>query len=282
MSDILSQWRQGQGLPDTLVIDGHGHIGEWPHAATFPNHSVEEAAEEAVAFMDANGLDLFCSQSGGYMLDGSDYRLGNDYLLDVWRLIPDRLIPFANVNPNDSRENILAELDRVYEAGIRCLKLINDYQDNYPPGGPNMMAVYEYASQRAMLILNHGWRDSEALNSIADEFPAVDFITGHYGWRQDETLKAHPNVFANIWGYGSMGWLDHGFREVGAHKFILGSDGFLNPLSGGIGPVVFAPISDEEKRLVLGLTMGRLLHKRGVLPDWVEEKWGAQIKGKCE
>ena len=35
MSEILKNWVAGKGLPDVLAIDGHIHVGAWPHAATF-------------------------------------------------------------------------------------------------------------------------------------------------------------------------------------------------------------------------------------------------------
>ena len=108
MSEILTNWLDGKGLPDVLVIDGHTHVGEWPHAATF--NDTEEGAAEAVVFMDANGIDLCCAQSGGYMWQGTDYRLGNDFLLELCAKIPDRMVGFMHVNPNDTRANILAEL----------------------------------------------------------------------------------------------------------------------------------------------------------------------------
>lgn len=263
MSEILRNWKEGHGLPGVLVIDGHTHIGDWPHATSY--HSVEEAVEKSVAFMDANGIDAACSMSGGYILGGSDYRLGNDFLLAVEKRIPERLIGFAHVNPNDAHAAILAELDRVFDSGIRGIKLINAYQENYPGNGPNLMAVYEYAANRGMLVLNHFWTE-EVLMKISEEFPEVDFICGHYGGNYDPVLKARENVYANIWGYGSYGWLDRGIKNVGAGKFLFGSDAFLNPMSVGIGPVVFAPISDSDKRLILGLTMARLLDKVGSLP----------------
>lgn len=275
MSDILTNWREGRGLPGVLAIDGHIHIGDWPHAATFPD--ARTAAEESVAYLDANGIELACSQSGGYMFGGADYRLGNDFLIEVCERIPDRMVGFGHVNPNDGRREILAELDRLHDAGLRCLKLLNDYQ-GYPGDGPNMMAVYEYAEDRGMLILNHAWRP-DVLRQISERFAGVDFICGHYGRGQDPLLRDRPNVYANIWGFFPMGTLDRAFAEVGAEKFILGSDGFLNPLSNGVGPVVFAPLSDERKRQVLGLTMARLLDERGVLPQWIHSRWGKRLSG---
>jgi len=270
MSEILSNWTSGLGLPDVLVIDGHVHIGEWPRATTF--HSPEEAAEESVAFMDANGVDAVCAQGGGYMWGGTDYRFGNDFLLEVCKKLPDRMIGFMSVNPNDTRKNLLAELDRMFDAGIRCIKLINSYQEHYPGDGPNLMAVYEYAAEHRMLVCNPSWTTDEMMK-IAAEFPDTDFIFGHYGNRLDPVLKARPNVYANIWNLGSLGWLDRGIEHVGAEKFLMGSDAFLNPTSVGIGPVVFAPISDEHKRMILGLTQARLLDKVGALPAGIKERY---------
>lgn len=269
MSEILNNWIDGAGFPDSLVIDGHIHIGEWPHATTF--HSVEEAVAESSAFLNAHGVDAFCAVSGGYIFGMPDYRLGNDFLLEVWRQMPDRLIPFLSLNPNDTGEHLIAELDRMYAEGVRCIKLINSYQENYPGDGPNLMAVYEYADRHNMLLFNHFWPEDVILK-IAEMFPKTDFIFAHYRGGADEVMKQRDNVYANIWGLGPQGWLNRGIENIGAHKFMMGSDGFLNPLSVGIGPVLFAPISDDEKRLILGLNAARLLDKVGALPQALQEK----------
>ncbi|MBI2440256.1 MAG: amidohydrolase family protein [Lentisphaerae bacterium] len=270
MNDIKIQWLSGQGLSDTLVIDGHVHIGDWPHAATF--QSVDQALSESQKLMDANGVDAFCAVSGGYIFGEADYRLGNDFLLQVWRRMPERLIPFLGINPNDSRQEMRRELDRMTSEGVRAIKLINAYQNNYPGDGPNLMALYAYAAEHRMLVFNHAW-SYEVITKISQQFPETDFIFGHYGSWQDSILRDRPNVYANIWSYGPWGSLDQGVREVGAGKFILGSDGFLNALSVGIGPVVFAEIPDADKRQILGLTMARLLARIGALPKALLEKY---------
>ncbi|MBI2438911.1 MAG: hypothetical protein HYV36_08900, partial [Lentisphaerae bacterium] len=54
MNAIKTEWLSGQGLPDTLVIDGHVHIGDWPQAATF--RSVDEAVAGSQELMDAHGV----------------------------------------------------------------------------------------------------------------------------------------------------------------------------------------------------------------------------------
>lgn len=275
MSEILKNWIEGHGFPDVPVIDGHVHLSDKPKGC--PYQSVDEATEKAQKFMDTNGIDASCILGGGFHNEGQDYRCGNDFLIETCSRLPDRLIGFAHVNPNDTRKAIINELDRVYEAGIRCLKLINSYQEKYPGDGPNMMAMYKYASEHNMLILNHAW-NKELLPRIAEKFPDVDFINGHYGSSLDQVLMECPNVYANIWSYDSMGWIDRGIREVGAEKFMFGSDAFVNPMSVGIGPVVFAKISDDEKRQILGLNCARLLDKVGVLPEAFKKKYRLELE----
>jgi uncharacterized protein len=275
MSQILESWKQGLGFPDTLVIDGHIHIGGWPHAATFQD--LDEAERESLAFLDANGVDAFVSVGGGQLHAGRDYHLGNDFLLALWQRLPGRMIPFLSLNPNDTRDNVLAEMDRMFDAGVRGIKLINWYQEKYPGDGSNLMAVYQYAADRNMLVFNHQW-EKDVIWAISAKFPTVDFIFGHYGPWQDTILKERANVHANIWSVGSVGWLDRAFVNIGAHKFMFGSDGFLNPLSVGIGPVVYSPISDDDKRGILGLNVARLLDGVGALPDAIKDKYREQIE----
>ncbi len=260
MNTILDQWREGKGLPGVLVIDGHAHIGEWPHGANFRNSG--EAAEEAVAFMDAFGMHAACVMSGGYMVNGSDYRLGNDFLLDCCRRVPDRLIPFALINPNDSAPSIKAELERMVAAGVHAIKLFNSYQ-GYPGDGAHLMAVYEFAQAHGMLVLNHYWSDDET-RTIALEFPDLIMIRGHGG--ATKLARGLANVYDNIWYLSSLGELERGIQENGPDKVLFGSDAFMNDPAVGIGLVVYADIPEEWKRAILGLNMARLLDMAGTLP----------------
>lgn len=271
MSGIPARWRAGEGLPGLLVIDGHTHIQAWPHGVNYD--TVEQAVSDAVEAMDANGVDAACVLSGGYMVSGVDYTMGNDLLARMVEMASGRLIGFAHINPNDTRASVAAELERIYRMGFRCIKLLNAYQQGYPGDGPNLMAVYEFAAGYNMLILNHFW-PNELLARIAAQFPTVDFITGHYGASQDALLRELPNVYASIWTLDSLGFLERGVRNVGPHKFLFGSDAFMNPVSVGIGPVVYADIPDEHKRLILGVTQARLLDKVGALPTTLKETYG--------
>lgn len=266
MKTILENWKAGHGFPDMLIIDGHVHFDAGfigPVWETRP-----QAADYALRVMDANGVDAVCIVGGGFYGPGNDYTRGNDDLLEFCRIAPERFIGFAHFNPNDCAAGLDGELNRAFQMGFRCIKLINSYQQDYPGDGPQMMRIYRFAAKHNMLILNHAWRP-EVLERIVREFPSVNFITGH--WFTHETLRL-PNVYCNMWGLLSAGVLAQGVKEYGAEKFLFGSDAFLNPISVGIGLIVHADISDDDKRKIFGLTQARLLHTVGALPRCLQ-KW---------
>jgi predicted TIM-barrel fold metal-dependent hydrolase len=266
-SDILAAWKEGRGLPGVVVIDGHVHLGDWPSHETFATEA--EVPEQAARIMDANGVEAVCAVAGGHMMTGGDYRLGNDRLLRWWKALPERIIPFFLVNPNDRREAVLDECRRMLDSGMRAIKLINAYQEAYPGDGPVLMAVYEFAARNSMILFNHHWSHRE-LDTLAPQFPDTPFICAH-GAPPDLLLK-HRNVYGNMWSYGPMGWLDRVIAEAGPGKIMMGSDAFMNAATVGIGPVVHAPVTDADRRLMLGVTVARLLDRAGILPRTLKEK----------
>ena len=259
MSAILEQWRRGEGLPDVLVIDGHTHPYRWSPGFGSPR----EAAAEMLRLMDDYCVDASCLMSGDYMHNGDDFRLGNDFLLGVCRHDPERLIPFAHVNPNFDLNIISAELERMYGAGVRAIKLLNAYQ-NYPGDGPHLMAVYAFAQERDMLVLNHFWSEDE-IHTITRRFPKLVMIRGHGG--ASAISCTYENVHDNIWSLHRLGAIESGIQRFGPEKILFGSDAALNDPAVGIGLVVYADISDEAKKAVLGLNMARLLDWAGLLPS---------------
>lgn len=261
MSTLLQAWQAGRGLPDTLVLDAHGHIGEWPHGANFD--TPEQAAEGAERMMDAYGVHATCVLAGGYwMTNGADYRLGNDFLLACVRLLPARLIPFAHFNPNDDQESLLRELQRMVDEGVRGIKLINAYQ-GYPGDGPNLMALYEFAQRHRVIIHNHSWSEDE-LRTITSRFPDLTLIRAH-GGASALSAELLP-VYDNIWSLWPLGRIEEGLQRHGPDKIVFGSDAFMNDPSVGLGMVVYAEIPDQHKRAVLGLNIAQLLDRAGVLP----------------
>lgn len=80
-----------------------------------------------------------------------------------------------------------------------------------------------------------------------------------------------PNVYCNMWGL--TGWLDDIVHRFGAEKLMYGSDAFMNPRCCGIGPIIHLNVPDEDKRLMLGLNIARLLDSVGALPPCCTARW---------
>lgn len=258
MSAILEQWRRGAGLPDILVIDGHAHPYRWAPGFATP----QAAGAEMLRLMDDYGVDVSCVMSGDYMHNGFDFRVGNDFLMGVIHEDPERLVPFAHVNPNFALDMISDELERMYQRGVRAIKLLNAYQ-SYPGDGPHLMAVYAFAEERDMLVLNHHWTEDE-IHTIARRFPKLVMIRGHGG--ASAISSTYENVYDNIWSLHRLGAIESGIQRYGPDKILFGSDATINDPAVGIGLVVYAKIPETAKRAVLGLNMARLLARAGALP----------------
>ncbi|MHC4537162.1 MAG: hypothetical protein ACYS6K_24715 [Planctomycetota bacterium] len=113
MRTILQAFLEGDGFPNELVIDAHTHIGRGFDGSQY----IEDAAQRALTRMDAVGIDASCVMGSQYLIEG-DYKEGNNDLLWLHEHYPDRFVCFTNVNPHDKLENILAELKRMYDAGL--------------------------------------------------------------------------------------------------------------------------------------------------------------------
>jgi len=189
MRNILQTFLEGDGFPNELVIDAHTHIGRGFDGS----QHIENAAQRALTRMDAVGIDASCVMGSQYLIEG-DYREGNNDLLWLHQHYPDRFVCFTNINPHDKLENVLIELQRMYDIGIRGIKLINAYQ-NYPSEGAVLWALYEFAAEHKLIVLNHSWGSGETIDRIASTFPDMTMIIGHHTDSADDLLKKFPNLF---------------------------------------------------------------------------------------
>jgi predicted TIM-barrel fold metal-dependent hydrolase len=107
---------------------------------------------------------------------------------------------------------------------------------------------------------------SKKLEELSYEYRNVNFIMAHYGgWNMRDLPEAMavaskaPNVYID--SSGSVEWFG-GFEKavarIGAEKILFGSDFPWGNLAFMIGRVVFANISDEEKKKILGLNAKEL------------------------
>lgn len=249
-----------------LILDAHGHLGEWPR-----NRVIRGDAEGMMASMDAAGIAATAVSS--FRALDSDSGSGNDEVGEAIRRYPQRFIGYAVVNPNYP-EQVVAELERCFaDLRMRGIKLHTDMH-RYPFNGPNYVPALEFAHQNDLPVLVHGVGSAEALAAVAERYANANFIVAHMGgWdglREEpvlEVVATRPNVYGDIASsYGYYRSFERLVERVGAGKIIWGSDSPLHEPRAELGRVLFSLCAEEELRLILAGNFLRLLRLESWAP----------------
>ena len=258
--------REGRPFTDALLFDCHGHFG--PEAGF---HIPGTALDDFVAVLDRIGIDRVAVST---FTNGLPY--GNDAVAKAVRARPDRLVGYVRVNANYPK-TMERELERCLDQpGFRGIK-IHPYCDQVPVEDPRYEPVWKFAVARDVPVLSHTWQSLRYYDPLCDfctparfarvleTHPEVKIILGHSGGEYDgileaiEVAKAFPNVYLDTASSRTYpGVVSMLVKEVGAERVLYGSDTpFLTPVT-QVGKVVFAGITEEEKRLILGLNAAKL------------------------
>ena len=257
-TDFRTACLTGEVLTDEFIVDAHAHMDTW-----YNFHIPEQGTPASMVHaMDLVGIDV--TIVAPHICIGPCYLQGNRDAYAAAAQFPGRIVPFVTVNPNYPIEEIQAEIEH-WDAngGIIGFKfhpachLAPACHENYTP-------VFEYAQERGLPILSHNWtggtvNGKETLHGLAEQYPRITFIIGHAlsGWPAIDTncaiAKLYPNVMLDTTGSGlTFDALPEAVRRVGAERIIWGTDNpFIDPRP-GLGRVLMARITDDEKRLILG------------------------------
>ena len=244
----------GAKLDGELIIDAHTHTGglsKWYH---LPDGSTPEMIRE----MDRHGVDRIITFPFSSIT--SDYAFGNDTVAGAVRTYPERMVGFACVNPHYHME-IKDELERCRQMGLRGIKMIAAYQ-LYPAEGPNLIPAYEYAHEHSWPMLNHDWGSPEYLDKLATTYCNACFIIGHYSLAFAEVIARHDNVFQCTCAALNFGDMERLVDIMPSEKIVYGSDFTDIPIMFSMAPILYARITDDDKRNILGLAA------KGILERW--------------
>ena len=261
MSTLLAQMLAGKPL-DCRVLDAHGHLGLNPNFH-IPDHS----PAAMVARMDRLGIDVLCISSHTAIY--SDFRVGNNETAEAVEALPTRLVGAVVLNPHYPDE-IVPELDRcLAHGGFRLIKLHSSLQ-KFSLDAEACEPVWREAERRGLPVLVHSWAGASdcgyaACEAVAAKHPDVRLILGHSlapdGYPDACRLAdAHPNVYLDLaTSQVNFGQVDDMVGRIGPDRILYGSDmPFIDPAP-QVAKVVFARISDADKRKILGENAARLL-----------------------
>ena len=246
------------GLPlDVPIIDCHAHVG--------PSRGIDRPAspDAVVHLMDRLGVERNVI-SGLMFATGVRVEALNDWVAECLQAHPDRFLGYCYINPNFP-EAMAAEIERCFDhPGFAGFKLHVSW-NGVPYDSDRYGPVYEFAAARRLPILAHTWGDESvrALARMARAHPSIPFMAGHSGAGDVsitiEEARRTPNLFLELTYSGGTPWLVKRLAdEVGADRMVWGSDTILFAASHQVGKVVFADITEAEKRAILGGNAKRL------------------------
>lgn len=270
----------GQPLAGGWIIDSHAHLGAW-----YNFHIPDPSLEAYVDLMDRVGIQISCVT--GLPAIGPWTHRGNALVAEAVERYPDRFVAYCTINPHrpDEAEEELAHWRMP-------LVKFHPGTHRYPIDGPGYEPGLRFAERYQCPVLIHVWEgdppcEPERVGRIAERYPSVPLIAGHSGGTEKgfyqcvELARQHPNIYLDPTGSklfsGSVETLVAG---PGPERVLLGTDmGFFDPCP-QVGRVVFAQLSEPDRRLILGENMRRLLLAAKLLPESMQQLLSDRIKGE--
>lgn len=260
--------------PNYEIIDFHTH--------PFTSDKNNICAHKKHLDMSIDGTKNMLEELGVSRICGSVLTLGalQDSYTNVWEAIREdndnalRLrecyegfyIPGFHVHPAFVEESI-EEIRRMSDEGVKLIGELCPYNygwDDYSCKG--FSRILDEAEKYGMVVSFHSMND-DAMDEMVKNHPNITFVAAHPGeyntlMRHLSRMKMSDNYYLDLSGTGIFrhGMIRHAIDEVGADRFLFGTDyPICNPAM-FIGSVLLDTlITDEEKRLIFSENAKRIL-----------------------
>ncbi len=261
---ILRQALSGQPISDMTVIDAHAHIlAKGTHGAAMV--AMPEGDTKGVVERNRKlGVNKTCVSA--WTAIWTDYKLGNEDTRLGIEAFPEEIVGYAALDPNYVTDWD-AECSYYYEeCGFQGMKPYWP-RSGRPYNDPLYEPWWKYGNEHHLFALMHPSDNfKEEMLDLAPRFPNVNFLLAHSGWSWKqarlhvELAKKFPNCFLEItFTSVTNGTIEYMVREVGSERVLYGSDAPMRDPFPQFGWVVYADISEEDKRNILGRNMEKIL-----------------------
>ena len=251
--------RTGERPVDMFFDDCHGHLGGRASSYHLPDCDLDSIVHEMQRLGDRKACVFsFAGVS-------SDEQFGNDIVADAVRRYPDRFIGFTLLNPHRGRDEMWRELERCAGLGLRGVKLIPYYQ-GYPEDGPMLEVGAQWANQHKQIVLDHNWGPPAHLERLLAAYPDACFINGHTNLAYAELIKRFPNLCICSCPLIGPRACEEVVEKIGTDRLLFGSDLQDLPIAWGLGPILFSRLPIEQKRMILGGNLQRILARYSLKP----------------
>ena len=242
------------------------------HLTGVPGTTPDERMAHIVEYADRHGIERMCIYLGLVYLQvpkPENFRRNNDDILEALKHWSQRAFGFVYLNPKYVDES-LAELDRCVKDGPMVgVKLWVAHRCSNQELDP----IIKRATELKAPIFQHTWFNIRGnltgestpldLVALAQRHPDASLICGHTGGNWElgiRTIRPFKNISADLAGSDpTSGYTEMAVRELGAERIIYGSDIGGRSFASQLSKVYGAAISDEDKALILGANLKRLL-----------------------
>ena len=246
------------------VIDMHGHFGPY-QGIYFP----AVTAEAMIRIMDRAGVQMIVCSSHTALVDT---RRGNPQMAEVVARYPDRFRAYWVLNPNYP-DRMKEELKAYpHQKGFVGFKFWSDYH-KVPITDDRYRSALEFAQEHRLMILMHTWGNSPydgpgLVEEVAKRYPEVTILMGHSGYgewdRAIGVARDYPHVYLELTAaYHVNGIIERMVQGAGSHKILFGTDTPWFDPHYGIGCIICAHITDEDRHNILHRNAEALLQTQG-------------------
>ncbi|MFW5868407.1 MAG: amidohydrolase family protein [Armatimonadota bacterium] len=184
---------------------------------------------------------------------------GEERLLASWAILPPQTGEAGTVD-----EFVAA----MHEADVRALWAYPE-KHRYVLNATTMGGLFEEMTDRAIpLFIERSEVGGGALYALVDsvlrDFPALHLcVVGHGSWGEDRyfrpLMERYPNFMVDTSRYELDGGIEEICRGYGPERLLFGTKFPETPMGGPILTLLHADISDEDRTLIAGGNLRRIL-----------------------
>jgi predicted TIM-barrel fold metal-dependent hydrolase len=232
------------------IIDSHTHVDEYEAFGWF------DPPETIIELMDEAGIEqaIVMTYADAPVLKPNALQ----YLHDACKRYPDRLIPYARINPHADNAAVLLE-EAIVDLEMKGLKIHQESVTAAAHHGSVVRLVKKAAEFNAPILFHSG---DEPLSlpqqfvRLAEEAPEATIILAHMGGyhHTDDAIwvcERYDNLLVDTSACPYPHKIKEAVERLGAHRVLFGSDGpGCNPKL-ELQKIMRAGLSKNEQRLVL-------------------------------
>lgn len=259
------------------IIDFHIH----PYLEQTENYCMyiddfQLTPQEAAEDLQKAGIGKVCgsviSRTSFRREEGWSYiKALNEKALEVKELYGDFYEPGFHIHPAYVKES-LETLEFMHEHGYRLIGELVPYMHGWREarldyGSRELMEILALAGEYGMVLSYHTMLEwQEQMDAMIAQNPKVTFVAAHPGQKADfmlhlDRLKKYENAYLDLSGTGLFryGMVREGIRQVGAEKFLFGTDYPITNPGMYVEAVRCEHISEADRELIFHKNAERLL-----------------------